>query len=352
MKRPNLMSTTALGLAGVLCSVQTVSAAPSSLRHPTATLAPTAGLSADELRDIDAKVQAVRAQADRLIEDPESGTESLRQALRELAEAGRLAALHSKAHAVRIDGLLTLARTELALEHEADAIEALDEGVRVARGDELPVKNYGPSLVDLHKRRISASKLRPIGSLHVTCTRRCRVVLDGRTAGVGTDVMVSGVPLGRHRVDVETHARDVPDHMGKWFTLAAATPSQRYAFEAPEPRAAVERPTTTKTPGRPASERKLPRWAGITGMAAAGAAMIAGATLIGVHGGCPDGTDPDGETPCYETLDTRTLGIVLLSGGTASLVGFSIAFAIGEKKDRKHRASTQRSMTLGATLRF
>ncbi|MBC8069766.1 MAG: hypothetical protein IAG13_15620, partial [Deltaproteobacteria bacterium] len=96
--------------------------------------------------------------------------------------------------------------------------------------------------------------------------------------------------------------------------------------------------------GRP---RKLPRWAGILGMAAGAAAIVAGGVLLAVDGECPDFSNNTGEGACKRTLNTKTTGYVVIGAGAAFMVGFTIPFAIGESRQAKAR---KRSTTMWRPL--
>src|SRR5205085_1167550 len=73
-------------------------------------------------------------------------------------------------------------------------------------------------------------------------------------------------------------------------------------------------------------------------------AAIAGDTLVGCDGKCPDlSTDPNGPGACGRRLNTDLPGIVLLATGGAVFTGFTIAFGIGEARVAKARPSARRA---------
>ncbi len=281
-------------------------------------------------------VTEVRAAAQAAKADPDGGREALRAALARFDAEPSVVAASPEAHAARIDGLLTLAQAELAQDREAEAIAAIDKAIRIARGEPLPSASYGPRLAKLHDLRVAAPELRPAGSLHVTCTVQCRVILDGRTAGEGTDVMITGLPLGGHQLRVEPVAPDIDHHFQTDVLLSNGEPERTIAYEVPEVQPKdTDAPKTAGT----APKRRLPRWAGIVGIGAGAALTIAGAVLIAMDGKCPDGSSPMSGDPCPNVLNTDAVGIALTSVGAATLVGFSIALGIGESRQKKAGAA-------------
>lgn len=308
-------------------------------------------LNGDQRAELDALMKDVSDGVAITNEDPELGRDSLRRALSKLEAKPGLTAHDDAAHEVRIDGLLTLARAELALEAEPEAITAIDEAIRIARGENVPVIDYGPSLAKLYELRVAAPEMRPDGSVHVTCTTRCRVVLDGREAGLGTDVLVTGIPLGRHRVRIEPDYAIDGEAFEERFFLAAATTKQVFEYTPPPP--PKDAATTDGAEGddgsaAPAGEqRKLPRWASIVGISVGAVLVGAGAALIAIDGDCPDGTDPMGPDACQNTLATLPIGAALTAVGAGSMVGFSVALGIGEAREKKRKTATA-----GITIRF
>lgn len=309
-------------------------------------------LSADQSADLAGLVQAVTDGVAITNEDPELGRDSLRRAIKSLDAKPGLTAHDEAAYRARLDGLLTLARAELALEQEPEAIAAIDEAIRIARGENVPVTDYGPSLAKLYELRVAAPELRPDGSIHVACGSRCRVVLDGREAGLGTDVMITGIPLGRHRIRIEPSYTIDGEAFEERFFLAAATPEQAFEYDPPPPPASAGDPTgdgeandDPKTPGGRA--RKLPRWASIVGISVGAVLVAGGAALLAVDGDCPDGSDPAGPDACQNTLATIPIGAALTAIGGASMIGFSVALGIGEARQKKRKTATA-----GITIRF
>ncbi len=329
-------------LTFVLCSPPVHAAAVPRPGPPAVTLTD------DERATIDRKVEAVRMASDTISAAPNSGTDALRIALDALADAGALAAMHDGARDIRIDGLLTLARVELLLQRVDKSTEAMDEAIRITYPDGLPVGEYGSGMVALYHERVRAPLMRPMGSLQVTCTHRCRVTLDDTVVLTGRKIKFFGILLGAHRVDIEPEMRDRPEHLGEWFSLDASNPTQAYAFPLQPPGAPLTAPGPVDDID-PGSGRKLPRWLAIAGIAAGSAAIVAGATLIGVHNTSVGARDecPDHRYRCTSTLNTRAAGIITLSAGAVSLVGFGVVLGIDGKG-----APAKTSFTIGTALRF
>ena len=284
-------------------------------------------------------VAEMRAAIESAEKNPDSGRAELRAALARFDEEPSVVATSNDAHAARIDGLLALAKAELAVGREADAIAALDKAIRIARGEPLPVAKHGQRLIKLHDLRVGAPELRPNGSLHVTCSVQCRVILDGRTAGHGTDVMITGVPLGGHQLRVEPMAAEIDHHFQTDVMLSNGEPERTYDYRVPEAGTPAKSTVDRAPADATAKPRKLPRWAGILGIGVGAAVTIAGAVLIAMDGKCPDGSNPRSADPCPDILNTDAVGIALTSVGAATLVGFSVALGVGEARQKKAGAA-------------
>lgn len=318
------------------------------VRRPLVSMRRAAPVSAEERRRVEGAIGALLAAERKANESPASGVQPLNEALARFHDLGPLAARDLEAHEARIYALLSLARAHLALEQTDEAAEAMDAAIRVARGDRLPATVFGPGLVELHERRLSAPENRPEGQLTVTCTPACEVVLDERGAGSGTQVEVRNLPLGPHRVHVHATAADVEDILSAQIELTADSPAAALTYAPAAPEAGTETPTSGQ-PMKDTPARRLPRWAGIVGIAAGAAAMVAGGVLLGLDGRCPDGSDPSGPNTCIDVLNTDKPGIALLVTGGALMTGFGVVLAIGETRDRKRRRV---EAMVGTTLRF
>jgi hypothetical protein len=306
------------------------------LSTPAAPVAPTPTVPlAEQLQDAERTV----------VDDPARGVERLREGLDAAASQPVDVATDPALQRARTYALLALTRALLQLERHAEARDVMDEAVRIARSDRLPVALYGPAVVELYEARRAAAENRPIGSLEVQCTVPCRVILDERLAGLGHGVSLTGVPLGRHRVWVDAPNDGWAEPLHRTIDLGPGGPI-RLAYEP----VAQSEPSPQPVPdGAPIRRRRLPRWAGVLGVATGAVLMITGGVLLGVDGRCPDLSDPRREDPCPDVLDTNAGGIALLAIGGATLTGFSVAFAIGEI--RQHKTAVAHA-SLRYTLRF
>ncbi len=304
---------------------------------------------APEAAALERKLQAAITAAN---EDPDVAAAQLRASLDEVAAAPGMTARSQSLQALRIEGLLTLARADLVLDERDAAVDAIDEAIRVSGGNVTSVEDFGPSLTALYEERVSAPELRAVGSLQVACTSPCRVILDGRVAGTGNNVSVTGIPLGSHVARLEPQTQDPTDFVMKDFVLTDDARSQEYSYEppvdAPLPGGTV---TATNEPGGD-SGRTLPRWAGILGMAAGGAALLGGVFALAINGRCPDLSDASREPRCRDVFETLPIGIGLTAAGAGALVGFGVAFGVGEGKDKRFRQEQGQSAVLQFRTRF
>ncbi len=298
--------------------------------------------------DVHTLKKELRRAIDAVNEDPDVATEQLRNALDAAAAAPGVMARDPDAHGLRIEGLLTLARAYLVLDARPRAERVIDEAIRISRGDIPPIEEFGPSLATLYNDRVAAPELRPAGSVHVSCETACRVILDGRVAGTGVDLVVTGIPLGDHLIRMEPRQRSVEHFEQRTFTITDGDRAQEFSYAPPQAPAV---PSTTQPPtDDPGSGRKLPRWASILGMSVGAAMVIGGIVLVVVDGKCPDGEDPMGDNACREVLQSKTGGIVTAAIGGAALVGFSVTLGVGETKDKKHKQT--QSAVVGVRFRF
>jgi hypothetical protein len=306
-------------------------------------------------RDVVDLVDALQVAEQKANEDPASGIAPLRSALDRVEDLGLAVARDPSAHEARLYGLLALARAHLSLGHDDEANATMDEAIRVARGEPLRAKAFGPRVVELYEQRLGAPENLPEGQLVIDCTPACDVVLNATMAGSGRRVELSNVPLGTHSLQVQAAASAHDEVLDQSIELTAEAPSFSLEFAPGK----IDSTTSSDTdPGggpirdaTPADGRRrlLPRWAGIVGVATGAVAMIAGGVLLGFHGRCPDGSDPAAADACLNVLDTRAPGIALLAIGGAAFTGFGVALIVGETRDRRRRSA---GAMLGYTIRF
>ena len=251
-------------------------------------------------------------------------------------------------HNLRIRALLTLAKIEAAAGAEASAIAAIDAAIRIARGEPLPVDEFGAKVVKLHDLRVSAPELRPAGTLHITCSVQCRVLLDGREAGRGSDVQVSGIPLGSHQLYVEPIDPAIHHQFQTDVLLSNGEPERAFDVTVPVATRPDDPPPDKKaTPPKDGIKpRRLPRWAGILGIAVGAGLTVGGAVLLAVDGRCPGGGPTTGPNACSDLLDTLGVGAALTAIGGGTLIGFSVALGIGESRDAKRKKAKSTALML------
>jgi hypothetical protein len=296
---------------------------------------------ADALRDAEAKAT----------EDPEQGVDGLQAALAKADADSDIVARDSAASDARLYAQLALARSLLATERKKDAVAVIEAALATANGRELPAKLFGPSLVSLHDERSAALAKGPRGTLELRCKGACFAAIDATPVACGDAGASEHVelPAGHYRVVLIDHA-DPTRRTEQTIDLSSAA---TVTIELDNPPANV-----TTTPrgrgGRPHDAgvddggRKLPRWAGILGMAVGAAALVAGGVLVGVDGKCPDFTNPNTAGACQDVLNTDGVGYALIGVGAGAAIGFAIAFGIGEKKQKnakqKKRATSWRPL--------
>lgn len=300
----------------------------------------------------------LQAAIDATNEDPDVHASALREALDDVAAVPGIVGRNPKLQSLRIEGLLYLARALLALDDRDGAVAAIDEAIRVSGGNVASVSNFGPSLEKLYDERRSAPELRPAGAVQVSCTGGpCRVFLDGRVIGTGTDINSTGVPLGPHVIRIEPQAAGPDDPFEQQvITLSDGSPSAALTFAVPSApegdSGGTAQPVTTDDGG---SGRKLPRWAGILGMTLGAVAVAGGVFAIAIDGRCPDLSDANATSgnACRDVHNSLATGAVVLGAGVGTLTGFGIAFGLGEAKDKRHaKQKAATSASLSYTIRF
>lgn len=101
--------------------------------------------------------------------------------------------------AIRTRAQLNLARSYLSAGENDSASGVMDEVLRSTIGEEVPVEEFGPSLMALHADRLAALEAGGTGQLTVNCQFPCRVFVNERLASEE----VEGLYLGVYRVWVE-----------------------------------------------------------------------------------------------------------------------------------------------------
>lgn len=310
--------------------------------------------SPDERPPAQAVIEDTAAVGDGKITDPQIAMSKLREILAKAEAHPFDIADEPGAHRARVRALLSLAQFLLEAGDVEGAIANIDEAIRVVRGDPLP-PGIGDSLEQLIFERLAAPENAHRGSLQIRCRVPCRVVLDERDVGRGSEISARGLPLGRHRLHIRTLSSPVfSESQAVLLTAEHARHEQR--FEGPAP---VVQQTLNDPSDAPALRRhrpqdpswKMPRWTSIAGIAAGSALLLSGALLIAFHGRCMDLTDPKLEPHCPDVLQTRWGGTGLAVGGGAMIIAFSITLGIGDLRGRRAQEQRQPQARLGWTTR-
>jgi hypothetical protein len=273
-------------------------------------------------------------------DEPERGVVQLRDALQFLQEFGPTLAKDPEGQDARTMGQLTLARALLAIEDADGAREAMDEAIRTARGDPLPVKSFGPGLTALYRERSGVLAKQTPGEIAVECLVACRVYINERPTQQRTDKLIPG----SYRVWVE--ATDGSEMAIKLVVDVAEVKVAALKFGT-EPE---QNPDDGQSPrDKPKSKRIMPRWAEIMLMSAGAVAIGTGATLWAIHHQCPDFTDPLAEPQCPRVYLTKTAGIATVAAGGLVFLTGTVMLTVDEVRIGQARGNT---VALNWTLRF
>src|SRR5262249_45223743 len=154
----------------------------------------------------------------------------------------------------------------------------------------------------------------PRGTLELRCKGPCFAAIDATPIACGDAAAAQRVelPAGHYRVVLIDRADPTRRTEQRIELSSAATVTIALANPPAASTTTTRGRARTREPGVDDGGRKLPRWAGILGMAVGAAAIIAGGVLVGVDGKCPDFTDPHGAGACQSVLNTNGAGYALL----------------------------------------
>lgn len=345
-----MIRTIALGVS-LFHATETVIASPTAGAHPPVPQLwgpATTALTPAETERADAMVARLRRAEEDSVADPHASTSDLEEALSAVHEDPGLASRSPEVLEARMYALLTLARVQLARGDREAATASIDEAIRTARGDALPMSGVTPELRTLYQERLTAPDNRPSGTLHVTCELPCRAIVNERQAGSGHDILLTGVPLGRHRLHIEALDQSA-EPLTQTIALTDDAHEQSVVFS-DEPTPAPTDALTPQDDDRDRTKRRFPRWAGIVGMTAGAALLTSGAVLLAYDGRCSDGSSDPATSLCPDVYEFTGAGIGLTVTGAAALIGFSIALGVSEAR---HRRSDRVSVRPGGlTLRW
>lgn len=199
-------------------------------------------------------------------------------------------------------GWVILAGLYLAEGNEIAAREVMYQAIRAARGQTLPVREYGLVLNQLYQDCKASLETARMPTIAVDCGVDCNVVLSGR--------------------------------------LLPAPPRQ------PPPRRLPDSPAPKPT-------RMLPRGVELAGVAAAVGMIVAGAVLLSVDHKCETSRQPGPvrsfPEPCGHVHETRPGGVSLLGIGAGMLVVSGVSLSIDEVRVGRERG---RQVMVGVSLKF
>jgi hypothetical protein len=299
---------------------------------------PVPSVSADPAqREYEEALERVRTAQRMANEDPQRGSVQLRDALQLLLGHGIRLAKDPEGQDLRTMAQLTLARSLLATDDADGARDAMDDAIRTARGDPLPIKQFGPGLAALHKERAGALAKQGAGSIAVECRIPCRVYINERPTQASTE----GLVLGRYRVWIEANDASQADVRTIVDLQADQTATIEFGIKPQGP----DGPDNPK----PAFKRIMPRWAEVVLMSAGAVAIGTGAALWAIDGSCPGGADPNDIVACPQVYITKTAGIVTLVAGSAAFLTGTITLSVDEVRVGRQRGN---EVALVWTTRF
>jgi hypothetical protein len=245
-----------------------------------------------------------------------------------------------------LQGWVILAGLYLAEGDTAAASEIMDEAIRTARGQALPVREYGPKVNQLYKDRKAALQEAGMGAITVDCEVACKVVINERLLPERSEKLF----LGSYRVWVKAVEGDAPWEFHAVDLSSAGTVST-INYDDPTPPPPPPPPPQDSPP--PKVKRLLPRGAEIAGIATGVGLVIAGAVLLSFDGKCSVTKQPPTPdiTPeaCGNIYETTPAGGALLGVGAGLLVVSGVMISIDEVRVGRERG---RQVMVGVSLRF
>lgn len=262
--------------------------------------------------------------------DPEANLAALEQAIDQLLAFGPQIAADPKGREALDLSLLNLARALLLTEAKDRASEVMDAVLLTAHDRKLPVKRFGPTLVDFHDNRRRALEGQGTASILVNCRVSCRVVIDEQAATASSGPLY----LGSHRVWIEAADGSAePERHTIELDTAGVTEVVSYPAKANDDECVSVAPVAVVEPPAPPPppKRMLPRWAEIGVMVIGAGAAVAGGVLMGLDGHCPGGLDPMADAAqCPELYEGTVSGLVAIGVGSALLVTGSVMLSVDE----------------------
>lgn len=280
--------------------------------------------------------------------DPEANLATLEQAIDQLLAFGPQIAADPKGREALDLSLLNLARALLLTEATDRATQVMDAVLLTAHDRKLPVKRFGPTLIDFHDDRREALDERGTGAILVHCRVSCRVVIDEQAATSSSGALY----LGSHRVWIEAaDGSTEPERHTIELAKPGVTEVVYYPAESDEGCEIIApAPVVQPPPPAPAPKRVLPRWAEIGVMVIGAGAVVAGGVMMGLDGNCPGGLDPmEDAAQCPELYEGTVSGLVSIGLGSALLVTGGVMLSVDEVRVGKE---TGRQAMLTWRMRF
>jgi hypothetical protein len=261
--------------------------------------------------------------------DPEANLGALEQAIEQLLAFGPQIAADPMGREALDQSLLNLARALLMTGAKDRAAEVMDAVLLTAHDRKLPVKRFGPTLVDFHDQRRKALDEAGTAAILVNCRVSCRVVIDEQTSTSSSGPLY----LGIHRVWVEAaDGSSPPERHSIELGKPGVTEVVYYPAESDDECEIVAPAVVVETPvAKPAPKRVLPRWAEIGVMVIGAGAVAAGGVLMGLDGKCPGGGDPMADAAqCPELYEGTLSGLVAIGVGSALMVTGGVMLTVDE----------------------
>jgi hypothetical protein len=246
-----------------------------------------------------------------------------------------------------LQGWVILAGLYLAGGDTVAASDVMDEAIRTARGQTLPVREYGPKVNQLYKDRKAALQELGMARITVECEVACKVVINERLLPERSEDLF----LGTYRVRVKAAEGDAPWEFHSVDLTSAGTVAT-LTYKDPTPPEPEPAPEPQPEP-KPKAKRMLPRGAEIAGIAAGVGLVIAGAVLLSFDGKCSVTKQPPTSdiTPeaCGNIYETTPPGGALIGVGAGLLVVSGVMLSIDEVRVGRERG---RQVMVGVSLRF
>ncbi|PRQ04693.1 hypothetical protein ENSA5_05670 [Enhygromyxa salina] len=278
--------------------------------------------------------------------DPEANLAQLEAALTALLAFGPQIAADPKGREALDLSQLNLARALLLTEDEDKAAQVMDALLMSAGQRKLPIKRFGPTLVNFHDQRRKKLEKQGAASIQVHCRVSCRIVVDEHSATADSGPLY----LGTHRVWIESADGSEPPERHELELGEDGVSEVIYYPAEVEEECEVVAPPPPPEPPPPPPKRMLPRWAEISVAVIGVGAVAAGGVLLGLDGKCPGGQDPvAGAADCPELYEGTVSGIAAIGIGSALVVTGGVMLAVDEVRVGKQ---TGRQAVLSWQMRF